>query len=108
MDVLQIYRGSNINLIATVFIILKKNGKLNFNETLYEIYTESIACAEATETIEAKGVWRYGYEAIKLMKYLLGVGYYDNISYFDLIYTIVNKNKSIKITSADFELFFKL
>ena len=48
------------------------------------------------------GIWKYGYEALRLVKWLQFDKYYDNINYFDLIYTM-NKDKNIIITSEDFE-----
>ena len=47
---------------------------------------------------DVKAVWMYGYEALRLVKWLLIDEYYDNINYFDLIYTIMNKDKNIIIT----------
>ena len=49
------------------------------------------------------GIWKYGYEAIKLMNCFLVDRYYDNNNYFGLIYTIMNKDNNIEITSLDFD-----
>ena len=49
------------------------------------------------------GIWKYDYEALILVKCLQFDKYYDNIKYFDLIYTIMNKDKNIIIASEDFE-----
>ena len=53
--------------------------------------------------LDAKGVWVFGYEALRLVKWLQSDKYYDNINYFDLIYTIMNKDKNIIITLEVFE-----
>ena len=56
----------------------------------------------------AKGVWVYGYEALRLVKWLQSDKYYDNINYFDLIYTIMNKDKNIIITLEVFNIINEL
>ena len=52
----------------------------------------------------AKGIWKYGYEALRLVKWLQSDKYYDNINYFDLLYTIMKKEKNIIITKEGFEI----
>ena len=96
MDVMQIYRESNLNLIATTLLILKKS-QLNFNYIIFEKY-----CNMGFSIGNENGIWKYGYEAINLIKWLLIDKYYDNINFFDLIYSIMNKDKTIIITSEDF------
>ena len=100
MDVMQLYRESNPNLIAAILLLLKKS-KLNFNDTLLEKYNNLLNYD--SNIVDANGVWLYGYEALRLVKWLQSDKYYDNINYFDLIYTIMNKDKNIIITSEVFE-----
>ena len=100
MDVMQLYRESNPNLIAAILLLLKKS-KLNFNDTLFEKYNNLLNYD--SNIIDGIGVWLYGYEALRLVKWLQSDKYYDNINYFDLIYTIMNKDKNIIITLEVFE-----
>ena len=92
MDVMQISCGSDLNLIAATLLFLKKS-KLNFNDVIFEKYCNMGCYVDEN----AKGVWVYGYEALRLVKWLQSDKYYDNINYFDLIYTIMNKDKNIQI-----------
>ena len=100
MDVMQLYRESNPNLIAAILFLLKKS-KLNFNDTLFEKYNNLLNYD--SNIIDGIGVWLYGYEALRLVKWLQSDKYYDKINYFDLIYTIMNKDKNIMITLEVFE-----
>ena len=102
MDVMQIYRESDLYLIAATLLLLKKS-KLNFNDTIFEKYCNMLYYSVEVANDDAKGVWAYGYEALRLVKWLLIDKYYDNINYFDLIYTIINKDKKIMITLEVFE-----
>ena len=106
MDVMQIYRESDLNLIAATLLLLKKS-KLNFNDTIFEKYCNMLYYSESVNEnakgIWPRGVWVYGYEALRLVKWLLIDKYYDNFNYFDLIYTIMNKDKNIIITLEVFE-----
>ena len=102
MDVMQIYRLCDPNLIAAILLLLKKS-KLNFNDTLFEKYCNMLDNLGSSVVSGAKGVWVYGYEALRLVKWLQVDKYYDNINYFDLIYTIIKKDKNIIITSEVFE-----
>ena len=92
MDVMQIYRLCGPNLIAAVLLLLKKS-KLNFNDTLFEKYCNMLDNLGSSVVLDAKGVWVYGYEALRLVKWLQINKYHDNFNYFDLIYTIMNKKK---------------
>ena len=80
MDVMQIYRGSNLNLIAATLLLLKKS-KINLNDILFEKYCNMLYCLEVVEaaSADAKGIWRYGYEALRLVKWLQSDKYHDNI-----------------------------
>ena len=100
MDVMQLYRESNPNLIAAILLLLKKS-KLNFNDTLFEKYNNLLNYD--SNIVDGIGVWLYGYEALRLVKWLQSDKYYDNINYFDLIYTIMNKDKNIIITLEVFD-----
>ena len=100
MDVIQLYRESNPNLIAAILLLLKKT-KLNFNDTFFEKYNNLLNYD--SNIVDANGVWLYGYEALRLVKWLQSDKYYDNINYFDLIYTIMNKDKNIIITLEVFD-----
>ena len=100
MDVMQLYRESNPNLIAATLLLLKKS-KLNFNNILFEKYNNLLNYD--SNIADANGVWLYGYEALRLVKWLQSDKYYDNINYFDLIYTIMNKDKNIIITLEVFD-----
>ena len=102
MDVMQLYRESNPNLIAAILLLLKKS-KLNFNDTLFEKYCNMLDNLGSSVVLDAKGVWVYGDEALRLVKWLQLDKYYDNINYFDLIYTIMNKDKNIIITLEVFD-----
>ena len=102
MDVMQLYRESNPNLIAAILLLLKKS-KLNFNDDIFEKYCNMLDNLGSSVVLDAKGVWVYGYEALRLVKWLQSDKYYDNINYFDLIYTIMNKDKNVKITLEVFE-----
>ena len=102
MDVMQIYRGSILNLIAATLLLLKKS-KLNFNEIIFEKYCNMIDNLGSSVVLDAKGVWVFGYEALRLVKWLQSDKYYDNINYFDLIYTIMNEDKNIIITLEVFD-----
>ena len=53
---------------------------------------------------DENGIWKYGYEALRLVKWIHFDKYYDNIIYFDLISTIMNKDKNIRTISEDFSL----
>ena len=100
MDVMQLYRESNPNLIAAILLLLKKS-KLNFNNILFEKYNNLLNYD--SNNVDANGVWLYGYEALRLVNWLQSDKYYDNINYFDLIYTIMNKDKNIIITLEVFD-----
>ena len=100
MDFMQLYRESNPNLIAAILLLLKKS-KLNFNDTLFEKYNNLLNYD--SNIVDGIGVWLYGYEALRLVKWLQSDKYYDNINYFDLIYTIMNKDKNIIITLEVFD-----
>ena len=107
MDVMQIYCGSSESLIAAILLLLKKS-KLNFNNIIFEKYCNMLYYSVEVANDYAKGVWAYGYEALRLVKWLLIDKYYDNINYFDLIYTIMNKDKNIIITLEIFEYINRL
>ena len=100
MDVMQIYTLCDPNLIAAILLLLKKS-KLNFNDTLFEKYCNLLD--NLGSEIKSRGVWVYGYEALRLVEWLQSDKYYDNINYFDLIYTIMNKDKNIIITLEIFD-----
>ena len=102
MDVMQLYRESNPKLIAAILLLLKKS-KLNFNDVIFEKYCNMLYYLGSSVVLDAKGVWVFGYEALRLVKWLQSDNYYDNINYFDLIYTIMNKDKNIIITIEVFE-----
>ena len=102
MDVMQIYCGSSESLIATTLLLLKKS-KLNFNSIIFEKYCNMLDKLDFSVVLDAKSVWVYGYEALRLVKWLQVEKYYDNINYFDLIYTIMNKDKNIIIITIVFE-----
>ena len=93
---MQIYRQQKLNLIASTLLILK-GSKLNFN---VKIFTKKY-CNTGFNIGNEIGMWKNRYEDVRLMNWLLVDRYYDNIKYFDLIYTITNKKK-IRITSVDF------
>ena len=88
MNVMQIYRESNLKLIATTLLILK-GSKLNFNNTIFKKF-RNMGFNIGAEI----GIWKYGYEAIRVMKWLLVDRYYDNIKYFDLNYSIIMRKTS--------------
>ena len=97
---MQLYRESNPNLIAAFLLLLRKT-KINFNDTLIEKYNNLLNYD--SNIVDANGVWRYGYEALRLVKWLQSDKYYDNINYFDLTNTIMNKDKNIIITLEVFD-----
>ena len=107
MHVMQIYCGSSESLIAATLLLLNKSN-LNFNKFIFEKYCNMLDNLEETADENAKGVWVYGYEALRLVKWLEIDKYYDNINYFDLIYTIMNKDKNIIITLEVFEYINRL
>ena len=82
MVVMQIYCGSSESLIATTLLLLKKS-KLNFNNIIFEKYCNMLDNLGSSVVLDAKGVWVYGYEALRLVKWLQMDKYYDNINYFD-------------------------
>ena len=100
MDVMQIYTLCDQNLIGATLLLLKKS-KLNFNEIKFEKYCNLLD--NLGSEIKSRGVWVYGYEALRLVKWLQSDKYFDNINYFDLIYTIMNKDKNIIITLEVFD-----
>ena len=93
---MRIYRESKLILIASTLLIVK-GSKLNFNVTIFEK-----SCNIGFNIGNEIGIWKYGHESIRLMKWLLVDRNYDNISYFYLNFTIMNKDKITRITSVRF------
>ena len=52
MDVMQIYRGSNLNLIASTLLILKTS-EFNFNVIIFKKY-----CKMGFNIVDENGIWK--------------------------------------------------
>ena len=63
IDVMQIYREPNINLISATLLFLKAS-KLNFNGIIFEKY-----CNMGYRIGNEEGISKLGCEAIRLMKW---------------------------------------
>ena len=63
MDFSQIYRGSNLNLIATTLLILKCS-KINFNDFIFEKYCNSGCIIGNCDIVRLK----YGNMDMKLLE----------------------------------------
>ena len=68
MDIMRIHRESNLNLIAATLLLLKKS-KLNFNDIIFEKYCNMPYEVEVANA-DANGIWKYGYEGLRLVKWL--------------------------------------
>ena len=91
-----ICRESNLILIAAILLLLKKS-KLYFNDMFFKKY-----CNMGYHIGNENGICKYGYEAIRLVRWLQLDKYDDNFNYFDLIYIIMKKDKNKRRTSEDF------
>ena len=71
--------------------------QIHSNDIVFEKF-----CNMGSNIGDENGIWKYGYEALRPAKWIQIDKYYDNINYFDLIYTIMNKDKNIRTISEDF------
>ena len=89
IDVYKIYEGDNYDEIYKVLSTLK-NKKLKINNILIEKYKDMIENPDFEQnkfSLTAKGIYKIGYESIRLMKWICyhDRSYYENINYYDLM-----------------------
>ena len=88
-DIVQIYNGEDYDKIIECLSTLK-NKKLNIKKELIEIYKNMDENFEQTTiSLSTKGVYKIGYDSIRLMKWLCRCQYYNNINYYDLMGSVI-------------------
>ena len=97
---------NNFGLIATVLTILKQK-KLNVIDHVLKNFTEMDDDYETGGFYrDSSGISRAGNDAIRMMKWMVGDNYYDNMNYYDLIATALTamKGEKLNVTKDNFSI----
>ena len=97
---------SNLDLLATALTYLKQR-KLNVIVHVLKNFTEMDYDYESGGFYQNSfGISRAGNDAIRMMKWMIGDNYYDNMNYYDLIATALRfmKGDKLNITEDNFSI----
>ena len=87
----------NLDLLATALTYLKQK-KLNVIDHVLKNFTEMDDDYETGGFYQdSSGISRAGNDAIRMMKWMVGDNYYDNMNYYDLIATALTAMKGEKL-----------
>ena len=97
---------SNLDLLATALTYLKQR-KLNVIDHVFKNFTEMDHNYETGGFHrDSTGISRAGNDAIRMMKWMVGDNYYDNMNYYDLIATALSfmKGDKLNVTVVNFSI----
>ena len=95
----------NLDLLATALTYLKQK-KLNVINHVLKNFSEIDDYETGGFYQDSSGISRAGNDAIRMMKWMVGDNYYDNMNYYDLIATALTamKGEKLNVTNQFFSI----